>query len=353
MHYYLSTWVGTGTTEDPFRPAVAAEGVDWWVIDLRPDASRVEGRCLVACAARPASETAARYLGEDPAARLSNAILNRLGNDLSLSLAAADVTRVAVELLVDHAREDGTRWRPLRALTRGPNAWELRLGGLLWLVPRVAGGASFTETFTAADGALNTTDTDLSWSVTTGTGLVVADNKASINTVTSTRRRGRAEVSADTVDHYCEAQVTVPNLNYNDAAVCGRWAAAVNDTQYAATLLYDAGGHKQHLRKYVTGTETALTARTAYTPGTFPKLLRLKCDGSTISWLIDGLEVGAVTDTSIDGVTVGGKRGGLTFWNSTSATAFPSLDDWVLGDLAAAPSAGAPIYPMSQYGSFH
>lgn len=46
MPFYLAPWDGTGTEDDPFHPR-GVDGGDWAAVDLRPDASRGDGWCLL------------------------------------------------------------------------------------------------------------------------------------------------------------------------------------------------------------------------------------------------------------------------------------------------------------------
>lgn len=45
MPFYLAPWEGAGTTPDPFRPQ-GADG-QWAAVDLRSDATLVDGYCLL------------------------------------------------------------------------------------------------------------------------------------------------------------------------------------------------------------------------------------------------------------------------------------------------------------------
>ena len=75
MAYYLSSCVGSGTEEDPYRPPVDAP-----FIDLRGDGSQKEGLCFVRTRD---PQTPGLLLGDsldDPLPRqVSRALENRLG----------------------------------------------------------------------------------------------------------------------------------------------------------------------------------------------------------------------------------------------------------------------------------
>lgn len=48
MPIYVAPWIGTGTKEDPFRPFGVDGQSSFSCLDLRPDASKQAGYCIVA-----------------------------------------------------------------------------------------------------------------------------------------------------------------------------------------------------------------------------------------------------------------------------------------------------------------
>ena len=115
MHYRMVPYVGTGTDGDPFIPAgaaaAAAAGFPWWSIDLRPDPTERAGWCLLATGHGPPDGVA---LPDDPDAVMTSRVQRQLADRMGVSISARSVRDLLPELLIDHAREDGTRWRPVK-----------------------------------------------------------------------------------------------------------------------------------------------------------------------------------------------------------------------------------------------
>ncbi|MGH3942503.1 MAG: hypothetical protein ACRDTG_28545 [Pseudonocardiaceae bacterium] len=336
MHYYLSRWEGDGQ-RFPYQPAIGAaaelDGGAWSVIDLRPDPALAAGRALVACSVRAADESGGRYLGDDPAADLPALVRTRVANDLGLSLTKTDLRRVVVELLIDHSREDGTRWRPLRPLTRlRSHAWEIHLGGPWWALPRIAGGSVHFETFTGGDNlSIAAADIDLTWAVV-DTGWSVSGNTASLLAESTGTAYARAEHNSDGADTYTEAMLTT-KVDSGDPAQfgpCVRFDPTAN-TNYFACRGQDTSTDFR-LRKTTAGTRTNLTSAVTIALD-LPELVRVEAEGSTIRGLLAGSTHLTVTDTSI---ATG--RGGIFGFRPDGGTI--TIDNFEFGDLGG-PMIGA------------
>jgi hypothetical protein len=134
LHYYLTTWRGSGTDVDPFVPDLLPAGstVTWHAIDLRANPATATGYAVVACVSRPPTDPAtAIYLGDSTFPALSANVKTQIRKNLGLStLTASTVPDVLAELLTVHATTDGTNWKPLRAEQDGKR--RIVLGGLLW-----------------------------------------------------------------------------------------------------------------------------------------------------------------------------------------------------------------------------
>lgn len=330
MHYYLSSWAPVTVAGDRYwepriGTAAAVTGSQWWCVDLRPDPRMSAGWSLVACEQRPDTEIGSRYLGDDPAAAIGSTVIRRLGNDLSLTLESSDIARIIVELLTDHARTDGTRWRPLQPRTSGPNAWEVHLGGLLWAVPRMSGGATYDDSFTAPNGLLYTAGTALTWTaVQEDDGWAVVSNEASATgSQSGFVAYARAEHDSASVDVFAQASITALSGDNSQFGPCVRFDPVAN-TSYMAQRSPNSGG-QIIIRKTVNGSRTNLTSSLAVALS-LPETLRTEAEGSTIRALLNGVEQQAVTDTSIGG----GTRGGLYAHRITAVT----VDDFSFGDLA-------------------
>lgn len=318
MHYYLSGWT---TDRHGYRPVLDTPG--WAVIDLRPDATRPDGLCLLATAERPGRDRGGMYLGEEPKGTLPARVASRLANMLGLNLAAHRFRSQVLELLTEHARTDGTRWRPLRP---GRNGWELHLGGLLWRAPRTAGGAAYAETFTGTDNTsiqaatINQTWTD----VVAGWGVQSNQGYMSSSGAVAYARAAAASATSDTFTQFTLVTKTDDVGDFSQAGACTRFAAAAN-TSYMATRGQDTA-NEFNLRKTEAGARSTLYFSTQSLA--LPEVVRCDASGSTINGLLGGVIVVAITDTSIPT----GTQGGLYGYRPTG-TQSVVIDNWSFGDL--------------------
>lgn len=330
MQFYMLPWRSvTGPTGPVFEPHATFGAAVWTCIDLRPDPTVAVGWCFVgsdiALSGLPGS---ALDLGTNPLT-LTGRQRNTIAGNLGVTLGASSLRDALLELLTDRAAQGG--WRPLQPRAHGPNQWEIWLGGqLLHAVPRVQGGAVYTESFNKADSTV--LGPDLTWTETTGGGkMVVAVNRCTVDAGNNQRARARAEHDATGGAQF--AQATVAHLtshSYCDLGVCLRWDAAAADTQYGLVLLWNSG-YKHGIRKWVGGAETKLTSEGAYSHAD-GLVLRGEHDGSTVSMSYGGTALASVTDTSVTG-----GRGGITFYrNSSDSTTWPIVDDFSFGDLGGA-----------------
>ena len=326
MPYYLDTWVGSGTEADPFRPALADVVADWTVIDLRRDPTVAAGRCLVRCDAPPSLPADTVRLSDTPDGQVGKVIRTRIEQRLGLASGAlADVPlyRIVLDLLTDHATEDGTRWRPLKPLASGPNTWEVHLGGLLYSVPRIQGGATYTESWPGAN--TTTLGGDLTWTEVAG-DWERRTNKAS-NVDVAGSLFARADHDLAGTDQSVQAVLDQPQDTISRGGVAARFASAAT-TCYVfwarnnATTTY-------RLAKWVTGTQTVLTSISTTAP-TFPATIKIEVNGSSVKGFVGGTEVITATDT---GITTG-TRGGL-FIEGQNAANDVYLDDVTIADLGA------------------
>lgn len=305
MHYYLCDWAQVVDVDGQLSWQPAIRSGDWSALDLRPDPADSAGRCFVAVTERPiADPSSAVYLGESTVENLPGNTRNSLANALSLTLSARNLRDILLEVLTDHAREDGTRWRSLKPLSQGVNAWEIRLGGLVYAVPRIAGGASFTDDFTAADAILDVAGTDLTWTlVQQSNGWAVVSNECSASgSEYGFVTYARAEHDSGTADQFAEFTVTDLSVHAdNQVGPVTRFDPAAN-TGYLAQI---TGGDVAVIRKTVAGSRTNLTGGVSYTRA-LPHLVRGESEGSTIRLLLDSTELVSVTDTSITGFTRAG-----------------------------------------------
>lgn len=318
MHYYLSDWAGD---RQGFRPALDAAG--WSAIDLRPDPGRREGLCLVGCDERPDRDGGAQYLGDDAGERLPERTRGRFANRLGVGLGQTRFRHAVAELLLEHARTDGTRWRPLRPSLRG---FEIHLRGLLWRVP--AGGAAYAEPFTGSDNtALASATVTQTWTdVIAGWG--VSSNQGYLSSSGDPASYARAAATSATSDNFAQFTLITKTdngvIDFSHAGPCVRFASGANTSYMAVRGTFSADDF--NIRKTVAGTRTTLAFFT--TTLALPETVRTDAAGSTIQGVLNGVPRVSVTDTSIPTGTQGGIYG---YRPSPSESVV--IDDWAFGDL--------------------
>lgn len=327
-HFYLGSYIGTGSVRDPFR-ALGSEQAGSSAIDLRPDSSVVTGRCLVAVPVR--DDTIGNYLGDDPSRAIPAPIKRRVETALGVTLSASSIRDAIAELLMDHGRTDGTRWKPLRP-ERTTNRYRIYLGGLLYDVPVIAGGSSISENWNCADSAGLTCQ--LTWTEFQNAGWRLLANQARIDANNGDTHAARADSNLATDDHFCEVTVAAINNSASGLLFCGplwRKDATATATYYnwEAQLFASIGANAHQLLKTVAGARTELwTDATDVVAG---EVLRGDANGSTIRGLRNGTQLASVTDTAI----VDNLRCGVV-GAATAADDRADLDTWSAEDLAAA-----------------
>ena len=334
--FYLSPWVGTGTTADVFRPPVNGA---FNVVDLRPDATDAAGLGFlwVPDPIPGAAGLGLVDLGDDPHGGLSLAVRNQLEGRLGLTLDRSDdLGEVLAELLTLHARTDGSRWSPLRFNHRripDPDDDTLTVrhrgiylgppGAYIWeQCVRDGPGTSITEDFNKADNGLGP---DLTWTDVNGT-FVVASNRAQASSG-SGDHSARADSDLATDDHYAQAEDWNSGIATNQPGVAVRFNSSA-DTYYRLSNKHD--GSSVALDKVVAGSKSALTSATGEAGGS-GQVMRLEVDGSDLTGIYDGTTYLTNTDTSIiDNLRTGiaGQHNGVdrNRW-----------DNFAAADLAVAP----------------
>jgi hypothetical protein len=186
-----------------------------------------------------------------------------------------------------------------------------------------------TENFNTSNST--TLGPNLTWTETTG-DMDVSSNQCRQVSGGSAVSIARAEHDASSVD--CYAQVTISGgdnttLTGRSCACLCRMASGA-ETAYLARQFGGASSQGTFRpAKIVAGTITNLGSGTTQTQQTVKKV---SANGTTIKVYSGGSEVESITDSSIDGVTAGGTRGGLLF--SCGRVNF-IFDDFEFGDLAA------------------
>jgi hypothetical protein len=186
--------------------------------------------------------------------------------------------------------------------------------------------AIITEPFTYSNGALDTVSSGVWFQVTTD------DMSVSTNKIVHTNIAGQEAVyvhttSIATADQYAELVVTGGN-NYSETGPLCR-KAANNDSTKTFYLAPLSNGGLQ-LYRVVGGAYTEIGA---YAAGSASGTVRLRCEGSTIKVLLDGVERISVTDTNI----ASGNYTGVESYSNTGTVA--SGDNFEAGNLTGAAAA--------------
>jgi hypothetical protein len=309
-HLYQSTYIGTGTRRDPFRPR-GAEGT-WSAIDLRPDASRADGSCLLLLE-EPSSDTSLILLGHDKDERPARATLAR---DSALA------SEIAPATLGEFIGWTVMRAVPVRSSLADPDTGLHRqmsvvLGGEAWWTqPVITGGATYSDDFNRA----NAFPLDGQW------GLHVVSPRSA--DLVSNQCNAGAAVNDDRL--YYSTGVTPGNDQFAEIDI----PALVGDTDVGPVCRLDTGIYSWYglsmwtpgpvLFKWVTGAFSNITSLSGtVTAGT---RYRLEVTGSNLTAKANGSTIGGVTDTSLPSGLVG-------FFMYTGACV---LDNWAGGDLSAA-----------------
>ena len=240
----------------------------------------------------------------------------QLANRLGLTLELTDLRGVIAELLLLHGRQDGTRWRPLTATSRGRH--EIFLGGETVYDAPVIEGTVITDDFNRANNA-ELTDSAEGWSWTEVNGGQKIESNQTKMVDATTVNTVRAESVLATVDMYAQVK-TVGGVNAVDGGPTVRYAAAAY-TFYAGVL---RTSNDRQIYEVTAGSFTnILDDNTGPADGSVG---RLEANGSSIGFLDDGVHItgSPVTDTAITGGTRAGTSGFDDDW---------FMDDFEAGDL--------------------
>src|SRR3990167_3942413 len=324
-HYYLSPYVGTGKEEDVFRP----KGVDglrrWTAIDLRADCTKVAGFALLEV--DDPDSSIGPYLGDDPDAERPG-LRGVFNGALKVTPEATRLRDIVAELLIVHAKDDGTRWKPVRPSKDGQ--FTIWLGGQRWGSFRpIKGGSTIVESFNKADS--DTLGPDLSWTEFIG-DMDVVSTQARVGTAgTSAVARANSDLATD--DHYTESVTPILTLGTSSQVISGvfcRKDSTAADTFYLYhAAITSAPANRHQLLKRVAATQTQLGSDDA-TDYVTNEIMSIEADGSAITGKLNGVvSVGPITDTAITGNLRCGLRGNLQ-----TGTGVVAIKPFRAGDLA-------------------
>lgn len=315
MPYYLSEYVGAGTSLDPFRPR-GSDQPGWSGIDLRVNDV---GSCLLHLPL-PDAHPNLTLFGEDPTEGIGPntraAVRNRLG---LARLDASRLDQLVAELLLT---PPANGWKPLLP-TRG--RYEAYLGGLIWSQPVIQGGA-FTENWNCGNSASLTCQ--LTWSEE-GTAYELLSNQARLTTTGGSANWARMDTDLGSADHYSQVTIVASAEqagNANFGGVIVRKDSTATPTYYYTRFLREAtpGLNEHDLVKNIASVETVIGGPD---PVDFAagEVLKLQVIGSTLRAFRNGTEMtfSPVTDTAI----TGNLRVGL-YGNSQGTTGTIDYDTW-------------------------
>lgn len=328
MHYAIAHVVGSGRPDDPFRPPTDQH---FSSIDLRPSASGRAGHLLVATPERESG--VGTYLGTD-AEELSPAVARVLAQRLGVTLDAdPTLAELVAELLLVHARTDGTRWRPLRP-RRGAvsDRWSIHLGTTIWArqVPALRGAASYTESFNKANSS--TVGPDLVWVEQDGLWSV-ASNALSLPSGSDGSIFADAPLATD--DHWVEVTKSAGGADFGGPTVRNRYPESGGRNHY----IYDAKTttNTHRLMKRVNDALSTIAADNLSVD--LPLRMHLEADGSSLLGYV-GTTTLSATDTSLAGTSY--LRGGVAV---QAASVTNTFDNWAAADLQALLSLGGSTAP--------
>lgn len=352
---FLAPIDGTGTDADPRIAHGLLTTPGMGCIDLQ-----TANRAICAADSYPAGVVQLSRLID----RLTPAKKLALETALGITLSTDDPLGIIAELLLIHARTDGTRWRPLKAerdgtykiyLGKKDPAWRQTAwlypywydNGLVadaWngtkdavaiayhytLEPAVAWATTLaTENFTGTDGDLTGRTFVHPWTEFNSTGWTVASNQAVVS-ASGTSNEARADAALATGDMSIQATLVSISGAGTGAARCGVIGRKENNATRTFFMMNgDAapgGTANFHTSKLVAGTRTTVASTNSTINANDVILLNL--NGSTITGYVNGsVKVGPTTDTE----SMAGTYGGIaTSVSATSVTC--TLDDWLAFD---------------------
>lgn len=324
MRYYLARYVGSGTDDNPFRPSGSDLPDFAGAIDLRPDPTQPNGFALTAALLPLPSSPNRITLTDDPDER-SATLRQRIESRLGLNLDDHPFRRLVAHLLLDHGDDANPgRWNRLRP---EQDAWRVYLGGLLFEMRRVSGGATQTDDFNRAD----STTLGGSWTEVIG-DLEISGNELRAVGTTSTQARWDADLASSNT--YCQ----VAGVGYSASGAQSKAVgplvrySTLADTYYVMIRVFtdSLAAGTLTLRSVVAGVSSNLAGPNTDT-AVAGEVLKTSANGSTIKGFKDGVEVFSVTDVAI----ATGTRCGVRVLSGGANTRCRA-DNWEAGDLGGA-----------------
>lgn len=286
-------------------------------------------------------------LAEDKAEVLGGAARGLLAQRISdRAIGAAPLAAMVVDLL----RVPGANpWRALRPSHRR-GRYEIWLGpggrgnNLLWAeaVPRTPHSVTYIDSFDRSDGDIDGSTFSggtAQWDENSGTAWQIVSNQAHcLNIPDGTLPSAIATVDVDSDDMFAQATgaLWVHNHDYTYMDVSARMNTTYTNG-YVAMVAQQAGTFYRELRIH---NSTLLDGDSGV--NSTGAVIRLECDGSSISYLVDDVVVlGPVTDAS-QSSGAGNRRAGMRSYSAGGNTSDVGWDDFSYGDLTVA----GPVEPV-------
>lgn len=319
MPFYLSSYIGTGTTKNPCR-AIGSDVPGAQVIDLRKDGGATAtgqgfNRCLLYSPIAIADGRLTQF-GSDRGENVSAGIRAILAATLGISISFTRLDDLIAELLL---RPPANAWKPIKVQA-------IYLGGITPVWASIPQAVAYSETWSTADSASLTSS--LTWTEYSGTGWAIVSNRA--------RATGNdfAEARADhaTTGDAQQVSCTLSTFTYSAGAcygyLVGRKDSSVTRTCYLLNAARDTTPSNLYtIDKVVSGTTTNLGFNTAVSPASGHSM-QLIMMGSTIRGVANGVAVGPFTDSAVSG----NRYGGIGYFGDTAGNTV-EFDNWSITDL--------------------
>lgn len=220
--------------------------------------------------------------------------------------------------------------QPLRVL----DYWQKKYRAADWadfvpasLRPHVPGpvphDTTIAESFNKADSS--TLGPDLSWTELEGDWEVFSNEARVVSAAGYSTARANSDLSSS--DHYCQAVMRSVG-RCAPATICRKDGTATM-TFYMA--LYEGNSDVWQTRKRVAGTETTIGTNTGSATPSLGDVLKIHCNGSTISRYRNGVSQDSTTDTAISGNV---RCGILGYYDAGAFNSKATFDSFEAADLA-------------------
>ncbi len=322
MPLYLSPYVGSGSYKDPFTPKYGIRR-GWAACDLRPDAAVPSGFCLLYSPEIVPGAVDLEPIADESTERLSLARRDRIFNALGESFGGKD-NRVDT-ILKDLLFVPRAKWNPVQPSTLR-SVKEVVFDGQVWA--REAVEPLTRSTMDPSDDFNRANETPLAgnWSSVLGTTQLNLAGNEVLNPSDSTLGASYWSANPFADDQYSEI---VPSVLGHQSD----WSAITRASASAITFyMTNAFSSNESIYKAVAGSFSQIAAITTANVAV-NDVVRSEAEGSTISWVINGISQGSTTDSAI----ASGSAGLFIYSGSSRITS------WSGADLGAAVGAHGKI----------